>query len=169
MITIKLTREVYNQNGVFGTMHIKDNELKKDMVIQTVERPQLPKGWEKLTPTQRMKYCIPTGQYPMKWKFDADLDLGFVIKGISSWRTMHFSSSNLNTSNVIKVGTQVTSDGIVKDGAQMMNELSKYISDLMKFGFIPTLPQYGFFTLEIENSPTYHEEEFGEDELKIFC
>lgn len=168
MITIKLIREVYNQNGVFGTMHIKDNELQKDLVIKTVERPQLPKGWEKLTPTQRMNYCIPTGQYPMKWKFDVDLDLRFIIRGISTWQTMHFTGSNLSTTNVIKVGTQATSDGNVKGGVQVLKELSEYIKELMKFGFIPITPQYKFFTLEIVNSPTYHEEEFGEDELEIF-
>lgn len=167
MITIKLIREVYNQNGVFGTMHIKDNELQKDLVIQTVERPQLPKGWEKLTPTQRMNYCIPTGQYPMKWKFDVDLDLRFIIRGISTWQTMHFTGSNLSKTNVIKVGTQATSDGNVKGGVQVLKELSEYIKELMKFGFIPITPQYKFFTLEIINSPTYHEEEFREDELIV--
>ena len=169
MITIKLIREVYNQNGVFGTIHIKDDEIQKDIVIKTVERPQLPKGWEKLTPTQRMKYCIPTGQYPMKWKFDVDLDIRFVIRGVSTWKTMYFSDSNLSTTNVIKVGTEATSDGIIKGGLQALNELSDYLKELMKFGFIPMMPKYGFFVLEIENSPTYHEEEFGEEELKIFC
>ena len=96
-----------------------------------------------------------------------DLELGFVIRGISTWQTMYFSSSNLNTSNVIKVGIEVTSDGIVRGGAQVMKELSEYIRGLMDFGFIPMMPKYGFFTLEIENSPTYHEEEFREDELKV--
>lgn len=167
MITIKLIREVYNQNGVFGTMHIKDTDLKKDMVIQTVERLQLPKGWEKLTPTQRMKYCVPTGQYPMKWKFDMDLDLRFVIRGISTWRTMYFSGSNSDLANYIKVGTESTNDGHVKGGAKVMEELSKYLGDLMKFGFIPMIPKYGFFNLEIENSPTYHEEDFREDEVVV--
>lgn len=169
MITIKLIREVYNQNGVFGTIHIKDDEIQKDLVIQTVERPQLPKGWEKLTPTQRMKYCIPTGQYPMKWKFDVDLEIRFIIRGVSTWKTMYFSGSNLSTTNVIKVGTEATSDGIIKGGLQVLNELSDYLKELMKFGFIPMMPKYGFFVLEIENSPTYHEEEFGEEESKIFC
>ena len=37
----------------------------------------------------------------------------------------------------------------------------------MAFGFIPMIPKYGFFILEIENSPTYHEEEFREDEVVI--
>ena len=96
-----------------------------------------------------------------------DLDLRFVIRGISTWQMMYFSSSNLNTPNVIKVGTEATSDGIVRGGAQVINELSKYIRGLMEFGLIPTTPQYGFFILEIENSPTYHEEEFREDELKV--
>ena len=168
MITIKLIREVYNQNGVFGTMHIKDNELQKDLVIQTVERPQLPKGWEKLTPTQRMKYCVPTGQYPMKWKFDVDLDLRFIIRGVSTWRTMYFSSSNANETNVIKIGNEVTTSGYVRGGNLMMKELSDYIKALMNIGSIPMMPKYGFFVLEIENSPSYHEEEFGEDELEIF-
>ena len=132
MITIKLIREVYNQNGVFGTMHIKDTDLQKDMVIQTVERPQLPKGWEKLTPTQRMKYCVPTGRYPMKWNFDIDLELGFVIRGISTWRTMYFSGSNAYLANYIKVGTESTNDGHVKGGEKVMEELSNYLGDLMK-------------------------------------
>ena len=91
MITIKLIRESYNQNGVFGTMRIKDTDLQNDMVIRTVERIQVPEDWKKLSPTQRMKYCIPTGQYPMKWVFDVDLDLRFVIKGVSTWQTMHFT------------------------------------------------------------------------------
>ena len=164
MITIKLIREVYNQNGLFGTIHIKDTELQKDLVIKTVERPQLPKGWEKLTPTQRMMYCVPTGQYPMKWEFDVDLDVRFIIRGVSTWRTMRFSSSNLSTTNVIKVGNEATSDGIVKGGLQVLKDLSEYLKELMKFGFIPMMPKYGFFILEIINSPTYHEEEFSEEE-----
>ncbi len=163
MITIKLIREVYNQNGVFGSMHIKDTDLQKDMVIQTVERIQVPEEWKKLSPTQRMKYCIPTGQYPMKWVFDVDLDLRFVIRGISTWQTMYFSGSNLNEANVIKVGTEVTTDGHVRGGTQVMGELSEYIQALMNFGFIPMTPKYGFFILEIENSPTYHEESVIED------
>ena len=48
-----------------------------------------------------------------------------------------------------------------------MEELSKYLGDLMKFGFIPMTPKYGFFTLKIENSPTYHEDEFREDEVVV--
>lgn len=163
MITIKLIREVYNQNGVFGTMHIKDTDLQKDMVIKTVERPQLPEEWKKLTPTQRMKYCVPTGQYPMKWKFDMDLDLRFVIRGISTWQTMYFSGSNLNEANVIKVGTEATPDGRVKEGTQVIEELGEYIEELMNLGFIPMMPKYGFFVLEIETSPTYHEEDLSED------
>lgn len=163
MITIKLIREVYNQNGVFGTMHIQDTDLQKDMVIKTVERPQLPEEWKKLTPTQRMKYCVPTGQYPMKWKFDMDLDLRFVIRGISTWQTMYFSGSNLNEANVIKVGTEATPDGRVKEGTQVIEDLSEYIKARMNLGFIPMMPKYGFFVLEIENSPTYHEEDFSED------
>ena len=91
MITIKLIRESYNQNGVFGTMRIKDTDLQKDMVIKTVERIQVPEYWKKLSPTQRMKYCIPKGEYPMKWVFDMDLDLRFVIKGVSTWQTMYFT------------------------------------------------------------------------------
>ena len=169
MITIKLIREVYNQNGVFGTIHIKDTELQKDLVIKTVERPQLPKGWEKLTPTQRMMYCIPTGQYPMKWEFDVDLDVRFIIRGVSTWRTMHFTGSNLSKTNVIKVGTESTSDGIVKGGVQVLKELSDYIKALMHLGFIPVTPQYKFFTLEIINSPTYHEEENEEEYIQNFC
>lgn len=168
MITIKLIREVYNQNGVFGKMYIKDTDLRMDMVIPTVERPQLPKGWEKLTPTQRMTYCIPTGQYPMKWEFDVDLEVKFVIKGVSTWRIMYFTSSNTSKTNVIKVGTAATSDGIVRGGDFVIKEMSKYIKNLMYFGIIPTTPQYKFFTLEIVNSPTYHEEEFSEDDLVIF-
>lgn len=163
MITIKLIREVYNQNGVFGSMHIKDTDLQKDMVIQTVERIQVPEEWKKLSPTQRMKYCIPTGQYPMKWVFDVDLDLRFVIRGISTWQTMYFSGSNLNEANVIKVGTEATEDGRVKEGTKVIEELSEYIKELMNFGFIPMMPKYGFFVLEIENSPFYHEEDFSED------
>jgi len=163
MITIKLIREVYNQNGVFGTMRIKDTDLQKDMVIRTVERIQVPEDWKKLSPTQRMKYCIPTGQYPMKWVFDVDLDLRFVIKGVSTWQTMHFTGSNLNVANVIKVGTEATTDGYVKEGTRVMEELSEYLQALMNFGFIPMTPKYGFFTLEIENSPTYHEESVIED------
>lgn len=169
MITIKLIREVYNQNGVFGTIHIKDTELQKDLVIKTVERPQLPKGWEKLTPTQRMMYCVPTGQYPMKWEFDVDLDVNFIIRGVSTWRTMRFSSSNLSTTNVIKVGNEATSDGIVKGGLQVLKDLSEYLKELMKFGFIPMMPKYGFFNLEIINSPTYHEEEIEEEYVQNFC
>ena len=96
-----------------------------------------------------------------------DLDPWFVIRGISTWQMMYFSSSNLNTPNVIKVGTQATTDGHVKEGAKVMEELGKYIEELINFGIIPTKPKYGFFTLEIENSPTYHEEEFREDELKV--
>ena len=92
-----------------------------------------------------------------------DLELGFVIRGISTWQTMYFSSSNLKESNVIKVGTEATSDGIVRGGTQVIKELSEYIRGLMDFGFIPMMPKYGFFTLEIENSPTYHEEEFIDD------
>lgn len=167
MITIKLIRESYNQNGVFGTMRIKDNDLQKDMVVQTVERIQVPEEWKKLSPTQRMKYCIPTGQYPMKWVFDMDLDLSFVIKGVSTWQTMHFTGSNSDLANFIKVGTESTNDGQVKGGAKVMEELSKYLGDLMKFGFIPMTPKYGFFTLEIGNSPTYHEEDFREDEVVV--
>ena len=163
MITIKLIRDVYNQNGVFGTMHIKDTDLQKDMVIKTVERIQVPEYWKKLSPTQRMKYCIPTGEYPMKWVFDMDLDLRFVIKGVSTWQTMHFTGSNLNVANVIKVGTEATTDGYVKEGTRVMEELSEYLQALMNFGFIPMTPKYGFFTLEIENSPTYHEESVIED------
>lgn len=163
MITIKLIRESYNQNGVFGTMRIKDTDLQKDMVIRTVERIQVPEDWKKLSPTQRMKYCIPTGQYPMKWVFDVDLDLRFVIKGVSTWQTMHFTGSNLNVANVIKVGTEATTDGYVKEGTRVMEELSEYLQALMNFGFIPMTPKYGFFTLEIENSPTYHEESVIED------
>lgn len=169
MIRIKLIREVYNQNGVFGTIHIKDTELQKDLVIKTVERPQLPKGWEKLTPTQRMMYCVPTGQYPMKWKFDVDLEIRFIIRGVSTWRTMLFSSSNLSTTNVIKVGFEATSDGIIKGGVQVLKELSDYIKELMRFGIIPITPQYGFFILEIENSPTYHEEGIEEEYVQNFC
>lgn len=167
MITIKLIRESYNQNGVFGTMRINDNDLQKYMVIQTVERIQVPEEWKKLSPTQRMKYCIPTGEYPMKWVFDMDLDLSFVIKGVSTWQTMHFTGSNSDLANYIKVGTESTNDGHVKGGAKVMEELSKYLGDLMKFGFIPMTPKYGFFTLEIENSPTYHEEDFREDEVVV--
>ena len=163
MITIKLIREVYNQNGVFGTMRIQDTDLQKDMVIKTVERPQLPEEWKKLTPTQRMKYCVPTGQYPMKWKFDMDLDLRFVIRGISTWQTMYLSGSNLNEANVIKVGTEATPDGRVKEGTKVIEDLSEYIKARMNLGFIPMMPKYGFFVLEIENSPTYHEEDFSED------
>jgi hypothetical protein len=163
MITIKLIRESYNQNGVFGTMRIKDADLQKDMVIRTVERIQVPEDWKKLSPTQRMKYCIPTGEYPMKWVFDMDLDLRFVIKGVSTWQTMHFTGSNLNVANVIKVGTEATTDGYVKEGTRVMEELSEYLQALMNFGFIPMTPKYGFFTLEIENSPTYHEESVIED------
>ena len=163
MITIKLIRESYNQNGVFGTMRIKDTDLQKDMVIRTVERIQVPEDWKKLSPTQRMKYCIPTGQYPMKWVFDVDLDLRFVIKGVSTWQTMHFTGSNLNVANVIKVGTEATTDGYVKEGTRVMEELSEYLQALMNFGFIPMTPKYGYFTLEIENSPTYHEESVIED------
>ena len=163
MITIKLIRESYNLNGVFGTMRIKDTDLQKDMVIRTVERIQVPEDWKKLSPTQRMKYCIPTGQYPMKWVFDVDLDLRFVIKGVSTWQTMHFTGSNLNVANVIKVGTEATTDGYVKEGTRVMEELSEYLQALMNFGFIPMTPKYGFFTLEIENSPTYHEESVIED------
>lgn len=163
MITIKLIRESYNQNGVFGTMRIKDTDLQKDMVIRTVERIQVPEDWKKLSPTQRMKYCIPTGQYPMKWVFDVDLDLRFVIKGVSTWQTMHFTGSNLNEANVIKVGTEATPDGRVKEGTRIIAELSEYIQALMNSGFIPMTPKYGFFTLEIENSPTYHEESVIED------
>lgn len=163
MITIKLIREVYNQNGVFGTMRIKDTDLQKDMVIKTVERIQVPEYWKKLSPTQRMKYCIPTGQYPMKWKFDMDLDLRFVIKGVLTWQTMHFTGSNLNEPNVIKVGTEATPDGRVKGGTQVIEDLSEYLKVRMNLGFIPMMPKYGFFTLEIENSPTYHEEDFSED------
>lgn len=96
-----------------------------------------------------------------------DLDLRFVIRGISTWQMMYFSSSNLNTPNVIKVGTQATTDGHVRYGAQVTKELSEYIRLLMAFGFIPMMPKYGFFILEIENSPTYHEEEFREDEVVI--
>ena len=92
-----------------------------------------------------------------------DLDLRFVIRGISTWQTMYFSSSNLKESNVIKVGTEATSDGIVRGGTQVIKELSEYIRGLMDFGFIPMMPKYGFFTLEIINSPTYHEEEFIND------
>ncbi len=167
MITIKLIRESYNQNGVFGTMRIKDTDLQKDMVIRTVERIQVPEDWKKLSPTQRMKYCIPTGQYPMKWVFDVDLDLRFVIKGVSTWQTMHFTGSNLNVANVIKVGTEATTDGYVKEGTRVMEELSEYLQALMNFGFIPMTPKYGFFTLEIENSPTYHEEDFSEDTVVV--
>lgn len=163
MITIKLIREVYNQNGVFGTMRIKDTDLQKDMAIKTVERPQLPEEWKKLTPTQRMKYCVPTGQYPMKWKFDMDLDLRFVIRGISTWQTMYFSGSNFNEPNVIKVGTEATPDGRVKEGTQVIEDLSEYLKARMNLGFMPMMPKYGFFVLEIENSPTYHEEDFSED------
>lgn len=163
MITIKLIREVYNQNGVFGMMHIQDTDLQKDMVIKTVERIQVPEEWKKLSPTQRMKYCIPTGEYPMKWAFDMDLDLRFVIKGVSTWQTMHFTGSNLNEANVIKVGTEATPDGRVKEGTQVIEDLSEYIKARMNLGFIPMMPKYGFFVLEIENSPTYHEEDFSED------
>lgn len=163
MITIKLIREVYNQNGVFGTMRIKDTDLQKDMVIQTVERIQVPEEWKKLSPTQRMKYCIPTGQYPMKWAFDMDLDLRFVIKGVSTWQTMHFTGSNSDLANYIKVGKEYSTDGRVSDGTDVMQELSEYLQALMNFGFIPMMPKYGFFVLEIENSPTYHEEDFSED------
>ena len=92
-----------------------------------------------------------------------DLELGFVIRGVSTWRTMYFSGSNANEANVIKVGTEATSDGIVRGGTQVIKELSEYIRGLMDFGFIPMMPKYGFFTLEIENSPTYHEEEFIDD------
>ena len=96
-----------------------------------------------------------------------DLDLRFVIRGISTWQMMYFSSSNLKEANVIKVGTEYTPDGHVKEGAKVMEELGKYIEELINFGIIPTKSKYGFFTLEIVNSPTYHEEEFREDELEV--
>mgnify|MGYP003483435600 CR=1 FL=1 len=163
MITIKLIREVYNQNGVFGTMHIQDTDLQKDMEIKTVERIQVPEYWKKLSPTQRMKYCIPKGEYPMKWVFDMDLDLRFVIKGVSTWQTMYFTGSNSDLANYIKVGKEYAADGRISGGTEVMEELSQYIQALMNFGFIPMTPKYGFFTLAIENSPTYHEEDFSED------
>ena len=73
-----------------------------------------------------------------------DLDLRFVVRGISTWQMMYFSSSNLNTPNVIKVGTQATTDGHVRCGAQVTKELSEYIGDLMNFGFIPMIPKIWF-------------------------
>lgn len=167
MITIKLIREVYNQNGVFGSMHIKDTDLQKDMVIKTVERIQVPEYWKKLSPTQRMKYCIPTGEYPMKWVFDMDLDLRFIIKGVSTWQTMYFTGSNSDLANYIKVGKEYAADGRISGGTDVMQELSEYIQALMNFGFIPMTPKYGFFTLAIENSPTYHEEDIREDEVVV--
>ena len=80
---------------------------------------------------------------------------------------MHFTGTNLNVSNVIKVGTEATTDGYVKEGTRVMEELSEYLQALMNFGFIPMTPKYGFFTLEIENSPTYHEEDFSEDTVVV--
>ena len=167
MRRIQLTREVYNKYGVFGLLHIKDTDLERDLMLRTVERPQVPEDWKKLTPTQRMRYCIPEGEYPMKWSFDDDLNLRFVIRGISTWQTMHFSGSNLTEANVIKVGTEATSDGYVKEGDWVMAEFSEYIKELMACGLIPTSPKYGFFTLEIENSPTYREDDYdGSDEVR---
>ena len=79
-----------------------------------------------------------------------DLDLRFIIRGVSTWKMMHFTGSNLSATNVIKVGTESTSYGIVKGGLQVLKELNEYLRELMKFGFIPMMPKYGFFILEIE-------------------
>ena len=52
---------------------------------------------------------------------------------------------------------------MITDLKKVTKELSEYIRGLMNLGFIPMMPKYGFFTLEIKNSPTYHEEEFREE------
>lgn len=151
-----LTRKVHNSKGVFGELEIRRG---REMYV-TVERPQVPDKWEKMTATQRMRYCIPVGQYKVRYRYDANLNSAFEIRGISTWQFMQFSGSNQSQPNTIRVGVEATGDGNVKRGDEVMEALSGWIEELMNMGFIPTKPQYGFFQLVVKNAPDYHEGEY---------
>lgn len=172
MKILSLTRNFYNNAGVFGTLKILDTKQRIPCTdeFKTVERPQVPKGWEKMTSTQRMRFCIPVGDYQVSYEYDTDLNLQFVIRGVSTWRTMHFVGDNVPAVNTIKVGTEYNDDGYIKGGDVVMREMSELIEEMMENGQIPTKPKYGFFHLVILQAPDYHEGEYiPESDLDIYC
>lgn len=156
MITLILTRKVRNENGVFGELSFKYGHMLYRYI--TVERVQCPKNWEKLTATQRIKYCIPAGTYGVKYEWDENLNLRFNIRGVSSWRNMHFTGSNDKLSNTIKIGTEATEDGYIRNGDEVLQEISDVLDEMMFSDVIPQLPAYGFFEISIRESFDYHEE-----------
>lgn len=171
MKILTLTRNVHNSKGVFGALTILDTKQRIPCTERyvTIERPQVPEGWEKLTSTQRMRYCIPKGDYKVSYEYDSDLNLRFVIKGVSTWRTMHFTGDNMPMVNTIKIGTECTGDGYIKGGEAAMAEMSELIESMMEGGQIPTKPKFGFFYLVIQQSPDYHEGEFvPESDIDIY-
>lgn len=157
MFKLKITREVYNEKGVFGKLTIEKPDGFVE-VFTTVERKQCPDNWIKLTPTQRIRYCIPSGIYSVKYMYDRSMEPYFYIQGVSTWKPVLFTESNENKANTIKVGYTATPDGDVRGTA--MRDLSKILKEYMMYGFIPYTPKYGLFSLNIMNSPDYHEGDF---------
>lgn len=154
MVKFTLTRMFYNDKGVFGELSCRNTGFH----CATVERLQVPENWQKMTPTQKVKHCIPKGEYPMKYKFDENINLVFVIKGINSWRNSHFVPDRIRGINEIAVGKEWVPDGKVTEGEKAMELISKYLQTLYEDGLIPSAPKYGHFTLEIVEAPDYHEE-----------
>lgn len=155
MITLILTRKVRNEHGVFGELLFKKGQGVYRYV--TVERVQCPKNWEKLTATQRIKYCIPAGTYGVKYEWDENLNLRFNIKGVSSWRNMHFTGSNQQLANTIKIGMEATEDGYIRYGDEVLQEISDILDELLLSDVIPMQPAYGYFEIIIRESDDYHE------------
>lgn len=158
MITLVLTRKVHNDNGVFGELLFRKGQSLYQYV--TVERLQCPERWQKLTATQRVKYCIPAGTYGVKYEWDENLNLRFVIKGVSSWRNMRFTGSNQQLANTIKIGSEATEDGYIRNGEEVLMELSDIIDELINEDVLPMMPAYGYIEIFIREASDYHEGDY---------
>lgn len=155
MITLVLTRKVHNEYGVFGELTFRKGQSLYQYV--TVERVQCPENWLKLTATQRVQYCIPAGLYGVKYEYDENLNLRFNIKGMSSWRNMHFTGSNQKLANTIKIGTEATDDGYIRNGDEVLMEISEIIEEFVNSDMVPVMPAYGYFEIWIREASDYHE------------
>lgn len=162
MYKLTITRKVYNGHGVFGELTVPSCEGLTQSYT-TVEREQVPEDWRKLTPTQRLRYCMPCGAYSVKYMFDGDLKPYFYIQGQSSWKPMFFTGNNEKKANTIRVGTDASPDGSIIGGKEVMADLSDLLQEYMTYGFIPYTPRYGLFVLEIVEADDYHEGDFASD------
>ena len=152
MLNFKLTRLFWNKRATFGMLEEESFGFR----CYTVERPFC--DCTRMTATQKTKFCLPTGTYPMMHRFDPlTLRPFLALCGRGVYREAHFCTDRPAGAGSIAVGKSYDESGVTREGKVVLEKMSQMLETAIGQNRLPTRSKSGLILLDIALAADFRE------------